>query len=684
MSGLDQTKIYTLQMFHAMVNNSNDDYARLIWKDLVYQVNRSSYKAVQYSRYVKLIINHVFETYPNVPKRMNEPYHYINDDDPILMMFTIRDLLNATAIRIPDEFLTKEIIKTGAYKDYDVDYNGVDVPPTQSLPVVSTQGTHRALSTPRIPKPNRTSQKKKEKVLGSQIEYEQLIEAQQGVEDDINSILSRFSATINNVEGKKSDVTDKSNFSGRQENIKARSTSIPYHFANGVHNVGITDGLQTKVMDGLFSYTGDTFKSTCFVTESTRLRSNTTSNVLNNSIGGVNEAAYVGRNSTPKFTPTNDGFTTDYPTGSSTDQVEGIVVEKTSTTNIPSGPYEVNVGVIFSVKVTSLKDIDGLTKSIEAGKYEDEKLLAEVMATSNMLSATVSNNSMGLTSPQGNVPKINHIFDMTGPSIESPSVDSPIIRSVLIQSNPNSYARATGASTFEPSKGKENFCPLYSKNLCNGVDFTIPKKVVEAIHDVPLQVLSKDGISLIASQLGKPIMLDSYTTSMCIDSWGRSGVAWCLIDINADDVLKDSLTMGIPFFNGSRFSKETNIKVTHIVENSSNGLQTLVNKRKNGKSGSNVNSTKRSGKFRGKSIKPNVKYKPKAPVSVSRMGTSNVVNTSRLGSINAPTTSKNQPSKAMLDEESEEEVENMYDGIVNLLSSAKSGATTFPVVGDAT
>ncbi|GKD11699.1 putative reverse transcriptase domain-containing protein [Tanacetum coccineum] len=32
-------------------------------------------------------------------------------------------------------------------------------------------------------------------------------------------------------------------------------------------------------------------------------------------------------------------------------------------------------------------------------------------------------------------------------------------------------------------------------------------------HDVPIQVFSEDGLSIIASQIGKPVMLDSYTSS---------------------------------------------------------------------------------------------------------------------------------------------------------------------------
>nr|GEZ26918.1 zinc knuckle CX2CX4HX4C [Tanacetum cinerariifolium] len=38
-----------------------------------------------------------------------------------------------------------------------------------------------------------------------------------------------------------------------------------------------------------------------------------------------------------------------------------------------------------------------------------------------------------------------------------------------------------GASASEPCKAKMNFRSLYSDNLCNGVDFTIPRKVVKRL-----------------------------------------------------------------------------------------------------------------------------------------------------------------------------------------------------------
>ncbi|GKA95055.1 sodium/hydrogen exchanger 6 [Tanacetum coccineum] len=70
------------------------------------------------------------------------------------------------------------------------------------------------------------------------------------------------------------------------------------------------------------------------------------------------------------------------------------------------------------------------------------------------------------------------------------------------------------------------------------------------LHDVPIQVFEEDGISLIATYLRKPIMLDSNTSSMCKDSWGRSSFARCLIEINSEANFIDSITIGIPDLDG--------------------------------------------------------------------------------------------------------------------------------------
>ncbi|GKB94251.1 zinc knuckle CX2CX4HX4C containing protein [Tanacetum coccineum] len=245
---------------------------------------------------------------------------------------------------------------------------------------------------------------------------------------------------------------------------------------------------------------------------------------------------------------------------------------------------------------------------------------------------------------------------------------------------------AVGGSTLKPSKSKANFRLLFSKNLCEGVNVSILRKTVQTvstrfantlygyfigledvldsgpwmirnnpiilkkwsmnnrlckeelshilvwvkIHDVPIQVFSKDGLSIIASQIGKPIMLDSYTSSMCIESWERSSFARCLIEINSEDALKESLTIGVPLIEDMGFTIETVsnplIVNTPIAEKTNDGFQTVGEKKKKGN------------------------------ITMSN-------------------------SYVALYDESKEDIENVYDESANLLNSTKKGesSSTFSV-----
>ncbi|GJS29400.1 RNA-directed DNA polymerase, eukaryota [Tanacetum coccineum] len=65
----------------------------------------------------------------------------------------------------------------------------------------------------------------------------------------------------------------------------------------------------------------------------------------------------------------------------------------------------------------------------------------------------------------------------------------------------------------------------------------------EVLHDVPMVAYTSDGLSLIASKIGTPMMLDSYTSSMCLESRGRSSYARILIEIDARNDLCDIMVM---------------------------------------------------------------------------------------------------------------------------------------------
>ncbi|GJY18161.1 zinc knuckle CX2CX4HX4C containing protein [Tanacetum coccineum] len=65
------------------------------------------------------------------------------------------------------------------------------------------------------------------------------------------------------------------------------------------------------------------------------------------------------------------------------------------------------------------------------------------------------------------------------------------------------------------------------------------------LHHVPIVAYSEIGLSLITTQIGRPIMLDSYTSNMCLSFWSRSTYARALIEVSADKEILESLTITI-------------------------------------------------------------------------------------------------------------------------------------------
>nr|GEV10357.1 hypothetical protein [Tanacetum cinerariifolium] len=76
------------------------------------------------------------------------------------------------------------------------------------------------------------------------------------------------------------------------------------------------------------------------------------------------------------------------------------------------------------------------------------------------------------------------------------------------------------------------------------------------LYNVPVLVYSVDGLSLIATQIGKPIMLDAFTSSVCVESWERISFGRALIEISAHSILKKEVTMAIPDEEGDGHTKE--------------------------------------------------------------------------------------------------------------------------------
>ncbi|GJR64396.1 hypothetical protein Tco_0010461 [Tanacetum coccineum] len=63
---------------------------------------------------------------------------------------------------------------------------------------------------------------------------------------------------------------------------------------------------------------------------------------------------------------------------------------------------------------------------------------------------------------------------------------------------------------------------------------------------VLVTAFSEDGLSAIATKLGTPLMINSYTSDICIQSWGRSSYAGVMIEVQDDVELKDTIVVAMP------------------------------------------------------------------------------------------------------------------------------------------
>ncbi|GJW52913.1 zinc knuckle CX2CX4HX4C containing protein [Tanacetum coccineum] len=77
------------------------------------------------------------------------------------------------------------------------------------------------------------------------------------------------------------------------------------------------------------------------------------------------------------------------------------------------------------------------------------------------------------------------------------------------------------------------------------------------IHNVPIIAFSEIDLNLITTKLGRPIMLDAYSSDMCLNPLGRNTYARALIEVSSDRALLDSVVVAIPFKYGLGHYLET-------------------------------------------------------------------------------------------------------------------------------
>ncbi|PWA89322.1 ATPase, F1/V1/A1 complex, alpha/beta subunit, Zinc knuckle CX2CX4HX4C [Artemisia annua] len=245
-----------------------------------------------------------------------------------------------------------------------------------------------------------------------------------------------------------------------------------------------------------------------------------------------------------------------------------------------------------------------------------------------------------------------------------PTYESPVVQAVDINANAPSYAGVTRmAFPVVEYYARNNWAKHSLKRIMmNSKGFFFFKfdtqaglEAVESgridshpsmvkLHDVPIQVFEEDGISLIATFIGKPCMLDSYTSSMCKDSWGRGSFARCLIEVSSEAELVELL--------GRVVSPPV---VPHVITPTAvlnhDGFQTF-------------------------------RYVPKAATSEPKKGATTMGNASKSSSILKSTgnsskegniTTSNLYSALVNDEE---HVENVYDESANLFTNPNTGESS--------
>ncbi|GKA66165.1 hypothetical protein Tco_0765973 [Tanacetum coccineum] len=117
-SGHDQTKINILQLFHVVINRTHVDYVALIWWDFMNNMFQKK-EAIQYPQFTKLIIVDLIKKFPNIPKRIEEDYHSIKDDIPLVSVYTTGNV-SVRGMLILNTFLTAEIRETDDFKEYEM------------------------------------------------------------------------------------------------------------------------------------------------------------------------------------------------------------------------------------------------------------------------------------------------------------------------------------------------------------------------------------------------------------------------------------------------------------------------------------------------------------------------------------------------------------------------------------
>ncbi|GJS95035.1 retrovirus-related pol polyprotein from transposon TNT 1-94 [Tanacetum coccineum] len=163
--------------------------------------------------------------------------------------------------------------------------------------------------------------------------------------------------------------------------------------------------------------------------------------------------------------------------------------------------------------------------------------------------------------------KVSALEDNTVPK-SFPPLTTPVTTTVGNAHGISSYANITSKPSGKKVKVRTLFTPrgngidvvflvdsirVISVRFANAAyGFFLGKKVAyTVVSNYVRNTWGKYGLvrsilSVVATKLGTPLMLDSYTSDMCMQSWGRSSYARVMIELRADVELEDNIVVAMP------------------------------------------------------------------------------------------------------------------------------------------
>ncbi|GJU11909.1 hypothetical protein Tco_1134305 [Tanacetum coccineum] len=114
-------KKYDLAEANMKIDRTNPSYyATLIWEGLHYSYLHPT-AVIPYLRFTKIIVDHILTKNPDLPKRIKEHYHKVENDEVIKSIFNYGKN-KGLGMRIPEWMLTKEMKQAKHYKLYAAEF----------------------------------------------------------------------------------------------------------------------------------------------------------------------------------------------------------------------------------------------------------------------------------------------------------------------------------------------------------------------------------------------------------------------------------------------------------------------------------------------------------------------------------------------------------------------------------